>query len=1164
MAEFSEAGGYTLIKSMRINVSFHDIKLTPDIHHGVLVAISGTAKGIAGPTLEYDLDAFHVSLRRDSLRLEVNSSTAEILVSVPNPSFFTISPTDNLFLTSQSCDIAPDGSIAARNFRGLSSFLLKDSVYRMKISGSDDQTVSLGQAFSRLRFTPGCQLRGIASRDNVELFSFQGIISPNGIDAFFELNLLATIERTPVAGYKLELLSGSVFYNYSIGGLQNCQGTFKANLTLPQEVLDETNNPISRVTQVDLKTDKTGEIFGFISIPKKIKAGFDSSSPRAKSLFLIEPNENSCWAYFPMWHAQGSQSISPIKTGRSCQQILNLLESDSSQSGEVNSDLHKVRSRPGLTILQGKLYFLAPQVKLSDQTLQYKDYKIITKFWGGLTLLSGGIFGELTSLNCSFVPARKDVEDGLIPTKSDHYSWKQILAMHDKKPVEPIERFRLADLRILELWIKRLQFCFNAMQSGPIFRYIVHFPWPSYIDLEFEDLSLNKEGLFQEGKGPICSVSQEFDQAPSLGIFPRLTNGTSPMVEAKKLAQNPDTYILWAWRLPISFSDRGVAIKYRALSEPIIRVIRKPNDPANLRIFSSEIWLRPLFSRNSGIKKGVRFGAVFTTRGKFQLIDWDTEVFVAKMYAPNERVLAEGFNCILKGITEGGITLADYNSNPDLREYDHYWKGKIDFPFFDTFDSEFRIKNLNPTLIKPVAFAETTKGRCCCEVDANGDYRYYLCNETIIADGLKAKTYSLKYIEGTFISDETRLCTIIDSQLSSPQDGSLHVSSFTNARFMPRDIIKEDIDLNEDLLVGQGGPIPGRVINRLKDAVSSEHIKDLVNYDLDAMKARGICDPCISNYYIGTYQVIDSSSGSESVILSSPQTKWYPTCQTPKIEIGSSDIVLQSGEAETKPIVIGVPGAQLSLTSYGLYGEFGATYTPVASELPYEGEFRFFLDTSNGYFYMLGAGTFTYYLTFRGETLIVHAPYGSLKYNPGFVGSTQLLEDLSTRALFSRVEEFTELIGFRGLTDDTVITGLFHAGNVSYTLGIGDTGIGVELTAGGGTYMFQFKLPQGSAKFRLGSFVKAKASADLYVVSASGEASFATILDSDLDLEHLNNVLSNSELILAGTLTLRGCVSAKLGHCEGRLICSGHFSTKSGFDLSVDKLKAGCDWGDCD
>jgi hypothetical protein len=362
----------------------------------------------------------------------------------------------------------------------------------------------------------------------------------------------------------------------------------------------------------------------------------------------------------------------------------------------------------------------------------------------------------------------------------------------------------------------------------------------------------------------------------------------------------------------------------------------------------------------------------------------------------------------------------------------------------------------------------------------------------------------------------------------------------------------------------------------LVSALPSSAFEDLVCYDALAWNARGISGGC-SNYVVGTYQMKsrDGPNGEERTLVTIPRVKAFPWPEPDTFELGNSDMVLSDDEfkqGESHNWAVNIPGTRLTYNDGIITGDFGATLATVAASLPYEGELRFLLDTRCGWYYLQGAGSFTYFLRFSGQTFIVHAPKEYLRHlndevpNPIFEVS-DIIEDLSLRALCPTVAEFERQTGLDTVTNGTVITGLLTAGNASYGGTIGP----VDLWAAAGPclYLFQFKSAGGS-NYRIGTFMNTHATADFYTVGLEGYSTFpelgVTIPSQPVNsVNDLVRVMSTSDFKIGGRFSLTGCASAVLGHCEAGVQGSASFSTRSGFDFSgTEVIWPECDTGGCD
>jgi hypothetical protein len=1143
--------GRIAVKGKNIPVVFSDIVLSPGAPRQLPLATSGTVKGTAGAPLEYDLDGFEVKVERLSIRITPDSATADVGLSLVQAPFMAPGRDNALALSSEACNIAPDGSIASANFRGPCSFLLKDTVYRLTIPAGMDQRVRLGtnpQAPPGRRDPSlGCTLKGVSAFDGTDLFAFEGLILPGGKVSDFVLVLLAPpVLRIPEPGYDLTLHGGTVSYRHSAEGATTCDGEIRASIKFPPAVKGFDQQSLE-LRELALKTDATGALFNRITIPGPVRAAFVANRP-SDAVFLIDPQPEAVWLYFPKWQSpvphssypmlQGHQKITDVKPN--CLDLIHFLESPAPGSPMPrNAPERNVLRRPGATILQGTLYFKSPQAKFKTippaQPAQpaAAEFNLKTVFYGALTLTPWGLTGTLTSSGNSLVPSFRPIDECANPSGASRPAWAEILDAGARRPREPEERFQLAGLRVLEMRVENLLFCANEMPAhGASMRYIVHFPFPSFIDLDFADESLDPRGRFNSAAGPLASKSWAFPQNPTTADLDAALAG-----DLKKGTQevlNPDTRILWQWRLPVSFSDRGVTITYMGSSQANVNVTMKPYAPDVPPIMSSEIWLRPLFSRNSGVKAGVRFEAKLDAEGGFVLTNWDLEPLTfGKLYASPGTENTVGFECRLRPLLEDGIALADAAGDAATRTMDFRWAGDLTFPFFGARKASFEIRNLEPDMPMPIA-EMSGRDQAQTLTATVRDLRYSKTSypfQTTAATGV----WSGREFRAEFAFFSSFTCAEIHLPASGREDRPIPLHSTTD---------------------GCGGTKSARHL--LKNALFSDSVIDLVCYDPGARQARGLPDMCGQPYWQGTYEVSTGPPGAEKVVFTASNARWYPDVKPVTLLFNSSDAELSSDEVDNPhKTFINIPGAGLKQDERGaLVGSFGATMTSLASSLPYEGEFRFYLDPNCGYFYLLSGGSFTYYARFSGEVFIVHAPYRLVKRPPDFVGETRMLETLSARALFSSTDDFEKKTGLNGLSDDTVVSGVFQAGNASRSFGF--DAVSVNLALGAGTYIFQFRAPSGSKNYCFGTFQNGRAVASLLLVSAEADISLAQGPVTTGSLGGLEEFFGRAELEASGTFLLCACANIELAHLE--LIAGGGatFSTKSGLRFSG-RMKP--DWG---
>ena len=1117
--------GFILIHNKKVPITFKNVKISKHPQDRIFIAVSGVVSGkktsfFRRKQIKYSLNGFEIKMSIRSINIEVKSATAAVAIGLHNSTYYT-DTANSLILKSGSCNIEPNGAIEGKNFHGSTAFDLKDSVYRLKLRQPDEQVVRLGSFLSGRRVIPRTipqiapkpliRINGFVYRDNIELFSFSGNIKPDQKQAVFSLILLGPIERFPEPDYVLSLLSGRVKYEYNKYGLQLCEGSFQANLKLPNTIRNEDDTEIE-LENIILKTDKTGILFNNVTVPKKIKTGYSDDAQRDSNIFLIEPKEGSAWINFPIWHRDTHHSSYNIKGTDPCEKHYHFLDPPGGVApNELRMNAHK---RPGLTILQGILYFKAPQATFGMDT-PVSLYNLKTPFWGALTCTPWGITGELTSSGYSFVPSNRDIDECSVPVDSKQYTLLEIIDLRNNRPPEPKERFSLAGFRILDMHANSLRLCKNKLEDSS-FRYTIHFPFPSFIDLEFDDKTLNMLGKFKIAYGPVAPFSYEFQQQPTSQEMETL-----PEVPPKyaEVTYNIVSQILFAWRLPVAFTHHGVVIEYKELPQQnVATVLMQPFNPNNMNIISSELRISPLFSRHSDVKFGIRFRGGFDTEGSFKLLDWDKEPVFSTMYPTPGKEMSMGF-----ATRSLDITLADWNSNPVARGFDFQWDGEIQFSFFGWQTSDFLVKDIIPKKQSPTSFSGSGTG----------------CDN----DGLEVQIYELTYSVESLTPFSSKNCEVYE--IDNGIRRRVEILSFQCSSYLNSTVY---LDYTERIVPELS--IPERNNIKLINAIHSEYIKDLVCYDdaaLDLRQEYNIPGSCCDEYYIGTLQV---TSPQGTVIMRASKTKYYPGISPITLDLSASKMELLSRETASEYYsIVNIPSAQLALGSEGIEGAFGATYTPIAMMLPYEGEFRFFINDFDGHFYVHMAGSFTYYLRFRGEIFIVHAPYGKLLAPPPFLGVTNILEDLSLRALFPGVEDFKSTIGFDTLSEDTIITGFFTAGNAQMDVDIIEYVLSLKIASGPGIYAFEYK--NGSASgYNAGTFLNTIASADLLILSLR-------------NYNKLSGGFTPGQFSVEGNFELVGCANAFLFHCEAGVRGNVKFSSESGFDFSGSDAWAHCESGGC-
>ena len=607
--------GVTTIKGKRVNILFNNIKLKHDIRTSLpgrhastnvvpLVAISGVVKGTSGNApISYLMGSNKVLVNPKTLIIEPRQAKAVVSVHA-NFDHFTdrISP---LVLTAPIANVSSNGSVAGTNFKSTVSMELKSTPFSLNILATDDYRINLGNKFSVTTYGQrGVNIKGSVLKDNVETFLFTGVIREDRTVAL-NMALNQPFDSRP-DGYFLHVKSGAVYVSYSADGVSAISGNFITDITIPDDIRDHANQPLSKLIDVELRLDNEAGLYSQVVIVEKIRIG---------QSFTVEPDQSGAWAYFPDWIINGS-STHYQKKPRICSEWRAIFEEllDKTWDGQERKPIYDIRRRPGITLTRGVVYFNSPQI---THPTNNAPITVKSRITGAMTLTTLGVVGPMSGDSFYFVPVDADIRLGdgsMTPSKT---SWKTILDAGATLPERLSHRFNLADLRILDMQLKGAYFCLSELEQGSAeFNYTVHFPHPSYINLLFEDKSLKRNGLFSMAKGPVVATTL---YVPSNVSPVQLNNIGHELPKGTVVLPNPDTHILWAWRLPVSFSDRGVHIDYvttgdmgsniqvkmfdlssqepeGVLSEYQISATAQNAEAVGV-INSSEIWLKPLYSK---------------------------------------------------------------------------------------------------------------------------------------------------------------------------------------------------------------------------------------------------------------------------------------------------------------------------------------------------------------------------------------------------------------------------------------------------------------------------------------------------------------------------------------------------------------------------------------
>jgi hypothetical protein len=1211
--------GHILIKGHTIRVTFTDIVAAPAKPGQIPVATAGTVQGSPGAAVEYNIEAFKVRLAPPSIRIRPDSATAAASVSLVQTPFMAAGAGHTLAIASESCVLFPDGAVAGNNFRGSSAFLLRDSIYRLRVEPGVDQSVQLRKPLASpgqsRPVAEGVVVHGVASTsDNIDVFNYNGTIDANGKSARFDLSLIRTNYQTePEPGYVLLLRSGTVNYNYGQDGTLNCAGEFNAQLTLPEAIKGEGPGRIV-LDNIVLKTDETGALSNALTISARFRAGFNDPIRPAQAVFLIEPAPNAAFVYFPRWQApRNSSYILPVtdqKKGPDCKALVDFLAHVGAPAtqGQAAVPKGKVRTtapvpapksqvqqkapaaspavrtapaaargtafqqndkaqernvyrRPGLTILQGTLHMKAPQASTPGMGAPLGgEFQLKTLVWSLVTATPWGMTGSVTSSACSFIPDTPDhsLAECSKPSGASRPGWTDILQAQARdpkgRPSIKKERFRLSDLRVLEMRLTRLDLCMNSFpEKGATMSSIVHFGFPSYIDVDFIDKSLDAQGYFHTALGPVAPVTQPIaasggpvsgqadtsldredgsgiPRGPSMaaaGPDPLRTAsqvGLPPMAMAKLARPIPQTYILWAWRLPITLTDRGVMITFPQGRGPAsVQVVMSSTADGEGNFTSSEIWLKPLFSKRSTVKQGVRVEAALAPAGEFRLTKWDTDPVLCRTY-PSPGTVPDGE--LNKGFASSidAITLADTGPtfNAEERDSDFGWKGKVTLPLFKAQPVTFGIKKLEPSMPQRI---DLQRSGC--------------VNQPCPVLDIAIRNLAFSAYQCHFASTEVRYRNPGSADNAEYSATSVEFSAFLNAVVIKNAArAKPWLELTEILAPGQSLTRHG-----LKDYMDGSGVIDLTCYDADAVGLRGRlglpAGCCLDNFKLGTYQV----KQGDRIILSASNVRYYEGTSPVKLYLGGTAMELTpegDGGAGGNKELLDIPGAELKLENGALFGDFDTDSLPAF--LPnIRGECAFTLDTRNAYFSLMIGGSFPitpFPVNVEGVSFFFHAPRNQLD---------PILVKAAGWALYADVASMKTAVGMSGrdIGDTTVLSGALLSGNAAVTAKFGPVEAMVQ--RGAGLFFYQYKNQGGPTGYNYGVFMNTRGQADvefltveivfdLTLAAESTQGSFGSIRD----------YFHRTDLAFTGTISASACATCELAYARLDMLLTARYSVREG------------------
>lgn len=1147
--------GETTLHGQRVRVEFSGVRFTESVSGGVLTAVSGRAIGTNAAALVYVVDGATLAIPQRTLR--ITTSGAQATVSIDSPVAFAPRGT-TVHLRADTASVWSDGSVTGSRFKGGGQFDLQASVYRITCPPDAFQSVRFGpRALLAGQVRRGIELHGTAAfkGETRSLFGAIASLAADGRQARLVLTLPGPCTRKPELGYQLDLDGGAVTYRYVDHAVTDCRGSFTGRLQIPPDRPGD-QTPGDTFANLEFATDASGALFTSFRPAKRFDIG--------RTFQLATGDSGLAIVYFATWQPERPQSGYPKGD---CASVFATLVPPNMPDADPFNASH----RPGLTIANGTLWASLPQVTFGTPHMPAADFNLMARTTGLVTLTFWGWAGTLTTGGRSFVRSDSSLAMGDEPLGQTRASLTEIIDAGPGEPPRLPERFQLAGLRVLNLRARRLAFCGSHLMPGGLDRvltYDVHFPYPTYVTLTFIDTTLDDTGHLREALGPEGTVGCSMDGSHPLPAG-RLRSRALSLPGAMTLKRNihplPDAWILWKWRLPVDFAPLRVRVGYRANGQPTeVRVLSDTTLHTDQGIVANELEIPRLFSRHSGVRKGVRFGATLGVDGSFSIDELDTRPYLARVYAVPGLEHSAGFDVSLPTSASDGLQLSAEGSNA-AGQPQFGWHGQVNLPFLGPRGMQFDVTDWLPRL-RPVGALEDS-GRRCCPTLIDSVVTYPECND---AGGLWIRANALSYdpLRSVFSATALTACDLLGMGTSQYERkplraSALQIASFTSALLELDGDVHADADLvlSDTTVFDACAGAVRRVRTHLEHYRQGNMLRDLVCYDAEASAARGSTRPCDGAFVVGTYvsSVSDGEGHPEHDILVMPDTRVYLLGQKHhQLDVRNTDMTLQSESEDPHPTVLALPGATLDFTPDGKLGAEFETSFPLGDDaIQCNAHVAFYLDAHCGHFFVEGTGAFTYGLTFTGGLFIVHAPLGS------FYGGSDMLptsadafEDLAHASYCSDVAMFAyDLLGLPKQAPKTLVTGVFASGGVGWNKAVGP----IELSANAAMGVGAFELRDDTGDRYQGTvFMNIVGSADLEIAEICASADLRVIPGYGP-----GDGGSGLSWRMGGDLCLWGCIGCPLGHCDAWVRGGITYSSVDGFDTSGVDFGGGFGGGGC-
>jgi hypothetical protein len=1124
-----------------------------------------------------------VQFRIESFVLEDN--TAKILCNVSNNIQLEVKSkllSQGLLFHGKTALVTENGDFKFTDLNPLSQINTRtyDSKINIFLTNSKRDFI-IGEHWGKNNPLRICRFNGSAMHENLN-FKVAGEIIPgdNHEQIAFKYDVNANIsDLSPLYGYKIKIINGNIHYSIipdlPVDSIAPplITGLFIADITLPKRIYTANGSPDDPpIILKDVKLEmKNYEGYSGVANPPALRIGKN---------FMIRAIDNNAVFYFK------------DLTGTAPSHLPNYKDCFENLSQYREFEIYKI---PGLTIYHGEFGIRLYQVQETN--------KLHTLVWGYLNLQPNGIFGELSSQECSVLPYDQNF-------RPIHYhkkitSLNNILLSYNEEDLKnEIENMKTKIQNFVDS-IEELKAEMISQKKDSLSLIIKQLEARNEnYDERYSELNYYLEQLMhgpdKEVKPREPEIIYHLNSYQILNMKIEDISFCSDTLATSSFIY--DVHFPYPSYLDMKFSDRSLdrdGYFHNALgpiypmAEQQERVFRNANNPLRERSDEREImeimdypnmFIMPSYEITGNILWFWRIPINIpqnTTTLYFQrnvrgMVYPDT-VIISKCFLDLPLLHSDyysdlGYKVAADMNGNGIFRLTDYDrqpffgkhkakdyrtsnivfeltsldSLPYYRSADFWWNGDIRFPFFDDQNVNFTIRNLEPSLKNKISPVESGNSIC----DPNTSLR---------ADGR-----NLDYIfdEDKFISDTVYCKMKVGSMPDTTMLKRIEISSYIIAKCLPhKSSILSDCQLPNLTDENAAACRTNIVIKQtMKNCIRSDEMIDLIFYDEDAHRERGniqannaTYEKCGYFFMRGDYIIEETNTDdmTTTTTLFIPNATIYYNPANDDDPEASNDFLIETDQGieyfddkeKKSNQVLNIPGAIIINDAKHLAFQIGFPVTSdVGGSLPYNGSVSFSFNKQCGTFWFYGDGKFYFILDFEGQIFIMHCPFSD--FTMDIEAGIDPLGIIQKRLHLTDSTLLKEII-FPAIEDqNTIMTGVLLGADVSFGIEFLDLSLGAAV----------WSYYQGSIlnkDFTAGINIHGAVSMNLIIIKALASLSLSTSIQPGFD----------PEIDMSGDLYLCLIESLFLAHMKQTYTGWVVFSNKDGFDYGGSLHNKWGKWG---